>query len=101
MWFSALFHEDFYPDLGTESSLHTAVILGLSLKTRFLQSPVDQAENYAEYNPRKIQIIFGSFKSIQNAIVVEIYFEIAKGTVFIKDLYMHRIQELIFRFELL
>ena len=53
MWFSALFHEDFHPDLGIEASLHTAVILGLNLKTRFLQSPGDQAENYAEYNPGK------------------------------------------------
>ena len=55
MWFSALFHEDFYPDLGTESGLHTAVILGLNLNTKFLQSPVDQVENYAEYNPRKFE----------------------------------------------
>ena len=49
--FSILSHEDFYPDLGIEASRHTAVILGLGLKTRFLQSPADQGENYAEYNP--------------------------------------------------
>ena len=100
MWFSALFHEDFYPDLGTESNLHTAVILGLNLNTRLLQSPIDQVENYAEYNPGKFEKykLYVSFKSKQKSIVVEIYFGIVNDSA--HQRVTHRIQKLIFCIEL-